>query len=77
MTFTTVLLAIIAISLVLNVGLWLIASAKARQVNTLKQQTKTQKKELINVRHRQKTIHDAYRLDADELDKRLQQDYRD
>lgn len=77
MSLPTVLLAITAISLLFNGVLWLIVTAKARKIHLLKQQNQTQKKELANVRQRQQITHDAYRLDADELDKRLQQDFRD
>lgn len=74
---TLIILAIIAISLLLNVIFARVLSSRSRQIKQLKQHNQTQKKELANVKHRQQIAHDAYRFDADELDKRLQQDYRD
>lgn len=77
MSLATLLPAIVAISLLFNVALWLMLSAKNRRINTLQNDNQIKNKELANVRQRQQIAHDAYRLDADELDKRLQQDYRD
>lgn len=53
------------------------ARTQKRRADKAEQQNK-QHKEVINRARKTKEIaHDAYRLDADELDKRLQQDYRD
>lgn len=72
-----ILLLVFLFSLLINGLLWLILTQRNKRLLLLENQTKTQKKELANVKHRQQMSHDAYRLDADELDKRLQQDYRD
>ncbi len=74
---TTLLLAVIAASLLGNIALWLLLAAKTRRIIGLTNMNKMQRKELDNVKHRRAIAHDAYRLDADELDKRLQQDFRD
>lgn len=72
-----ILLLVFLFSLLINGLLWLILTQRNKRLLLLENQTKTQKKELANVRQRQQMAHEAYRLDADELDQRLQQDYRD
>lgn len=53
------------------------ARHQKRRAEKAEQQNKQHKEVINRARQTKEIAHDAYRLDADELDKRLQQDYRD
>lgn len=53
------------------------ARYQKRRAEKAEQQNKQKDEILKRAKQRQETVHDAYRLDADDIDKRLQGDYRD
>lgn len=74
---TLAMLAVPVASGLYNVWQHRVIARQNRQLQAARQ-TIEQYQEVLNREKTAKTIaHDAYRLDADELDKRLQQDYRD
>ncbi len=77
MKLAEIILGVLAASAALNAFLLARNKANKRQKQKLERENQEKQQVIQDVKQRKEIAHDAYGLDADELDKRLQQDYRD
>lgn len=73
----TTALALFGVSIAINALLFWRLNYTSRKLSAAQHKNQQQKEVITRAKKAKQNIHDAYRLDADELDKRLQQDFRD
>lgn len=70
-------LILIAVLAALNALLFWLLNRKSQRLVAVQKQNHQQKQVISHAKKAKQNIHDAHRLDADELDQRLQSDFRD